>query len=325
MIFCNLLSGFNIARFLYKKEESTNPHHCFPAESLGTFVLRRQQLVNQIFDNVNIQLERKDKSASIYLQGMRASGKTTLLKLLATKFQEAKFAVYFFTSAVQLKDIQVNDFSESLPKCPVAILVDEVHSAPNAGPLLMALKSTRLDLVTIAAGVPMYLKTNTTILFNETISTQLLLDADGEEMNELISYWKRTRITNASAVEIICRFICDYCGGHFFPTVKFMEYCFHGSKMKSKYLESLRRFMRRFLSYKYRHSNQFQMVVKRCFGDKWDDGVERAISRVLQRQGKSKDIKLLKRLGWWSSTKKDILSTFLANVALYNVPLTTNE
>ena len=120
----------------------------------------------------------------MYFHGIRASGKTTILRLLARKLKGNGYIVYFHNSPGSLPD----DFS-SLPKdqrIKVAVIVDEVQSDPTSTALFGLMNSKRLNLVTIGTDVPKFFKSNFTSYFQRVLSDSLLLRKGSIDMIELV-------------------------------------------------------------------------------------------------------------------------------------------
>ncbi len=293
-----------------------------PSEGIGDILLKRLHLVNSIYEMFDKGVPFDNgKYQSVYVHGMRASGKTQLLKLLGKKLLDDKFEVYHFTSSKMLNNIP--ELMDLLPKDRlVAVLVDEVQNDPTT--MVDLLKGHRSNLFIIGFGVPQYLKTNITAMFQEEITSDIFITKDSDELQELISYWK-DRVAKDIAVKEICEYICEYCGGQIYPILKFTEFAFTLDDGQSR-IKSVADFMKHFLNQKYKHSVEYQKVVKRCVGTELDVAVHNTFERVLRGQGSDADVVALTRLGWYyiseDRKKRDIRSTFLANVILERVAIT---
>ena len=217
-----------------------------------------------------------------------------------------------------LKDtIPVNDDK-------VAVLIDEVQSNPASAVIHQLLKDTkRKNLITIGAGIPLIIRSpaqpNLTSLFQFKMSAELGLQRDSEEMQELVAYWKATNVVDSKVVDDVCAYLQDYCGGHFFSTVKFMEYAFTMPAAIEAAAKSVGAFSKYFLGHEFQESKEYRDLLHRCFGDDFDRDTEDLLSRMLAGQGHSSDVTAMERLGWWSEEKRDVLSTFLRNVSLSRI------
>ncbi len=148
----------------------------FSHSTLGTVELRRTALIQAITGSLTDQLNANDLGPyNIYLYGMKGSGKTVLLAHLAKHLQSEKYTVYFLPTAQVLRNL--SDIKSQLPKEQsekVAILVDEVNSNLTDG-WHDLLKSSRKNMVTIAAGVIQNLASPTTADFRYRINVNLIL------------------------------------------------------------------------------------------------------------------------------------------------------
>jgi len=82
----------------------------------------------------------------------------------------------------------------------------------------------------IGAGFPLILSSaeepNISSKFKFKKSAELRLQSDSEELQELVAYWKGINVVDSKVVDDVCAYLHDYCGGHFFSTIKFMAYAF---------------------------------------------------------------------------------------------------
>jgi hypothetical protein len=286
-----------------------------PPEGLGKLRLARSNLVQLIYDKFQEGQKFTDgQYQSVYVHGMRATGKTELSKLLAAKLKQEGFQVYLFNSAAELQRFPrlINMLPED---CLTAVLIDEVQSDPRSAALIGLLKIPRANIFVVGFGVPRYLNTQTTAaMFREKVSSDIFIQKDSEEMKDIISYWKKT-VNQDAAVQEICDYLCDYCGGHLYPILKFSEYAFNSNEAKG-FINSLTEFTDHFLNEGFKKSEFYHKVTKRCFDDDFDHQAQKMLELVSTGKGSASDVDALLRLGWYSNATCDIQSTFLANVLL---------
>jgi hypothetical protein len=251
---------------------------------------------------------------------MRASGKTVVLNMLAQKFVDEGYIVYFFQDAKQLDVDQFADITELLPTDrKVAILIDEVQNCPNATAWTLLLKNNiRNDLVVVGAGVVQYAALQPTANFKSRVQVNLILkNKDDSQLTELINYWKKIIGANSDvAVEDICRYLCSYCGGHFFATAKFSEYAFTSQQSKP-YIHNVEEFREHFGSPEIQQTSTFKAIKNRCLylsGESLS-----ALKNVYVGTASPEEISRLERIGLYSDDKKDIVSSLLINEYLSNV------
>ena len=72
---------------LFEENTARNRKFSFPPDGMGTVELKRQKLVDEIINLLEGKLASKGPPASLYIHGMKASGKTILLELLAKNLQ----------------------------------------------------------------------------------------------------------------------------------------------------------------------------------------------------------------------------------------------
>ena len=243
--------------------------HRFAHSTLGTVELPRAALVRAITDSLTAQQRRNDRGPyNVYLYGMKGSGKTVLLANLAKLLQSEDYTVYFLETAQSLRSF--SDLRTFLPEdesVKVAILIDEVNSNLTEGWHYL-LKSSRRNLVTIAAGVVQYVASDTTAAFQSRIHVNLILSneegkLDKSQLQELIDYWKSVVKVDNVAIEDICEYLCSYCGGHFFSTASFSEYAFNDGDCQD-HNKTLADFRSHFNREAFRKSDAFSTVKNRC-------------------------------------------------------------
>ena len=312
---------------LFEEKTSRNSKLAFPADGVGTVELKRQTLVDEIINLLEGKLVSDEgPPASLYIQGMKASGKTILLELLAKKLQAKGYRVYYSVSAKGLMTPVGWSLKDSIPvnDDKVAVLIDEVQSNPASAVVHELLKDTKKkNLITIAAGIPLILRSgeepNISSKFKFKKSAELRLQSDSLEMQELVAHWQGLNVVDSKVVEDVCVYLQDYCGGHFFSTVKLMEYAFTMPAAIEAAAKSMDALSKYFLGHEFQESKEYRNLLHRCFGEDFDRDTEDRLSRTLAGQGHSSDIAALQRLGWWSEEKQDVLSTFLRNVCLSRI------
>jgi hypothetical protein len=311
-------AGADLKSPLKEFEESPvrNQNFCFPPRGLGKVELARTKVVNTAMSDIESQIQRGYGMSSLYFYGLRASGKSVVLVLLAKRLKQEGYIVYYFSNGDLLEQTEVLDAIPDYLEKKVAVVVDEVPSA--SGKLVSLLQSQNPNLVVVGAGVPQFDSSGFTVYFKTKMSLELRLQAGDEDMSELIKYWKGLKVAEDAVVEDICNFLCSYCGGHFFPTARLMEHAFTDSAAKP-YLKSIFEFEKYFFSEEFNNSFAYKDVLDRCFSETLESRTSAMLSRVLAGKGSSADISTMRRLGWWSDQKREVISTLLCNVLLTRV------
>ena len=90
-------------------------------------------------------------------------------------------------------------------------------------------------------------------------------------MKKLIQLWCSSYSTNETSAEVvkeICVFLCEYYGGHIYPTVRFMEYVFReSSNNATPFIRNLDDFYMYFFSEEFSKSFVYESIFVRCFRD----------------------------------------------------------
>ena len=288
---------------------------------MGSYVLKRKRLLTDIMTEIKYQRENAPTdSTSIYLGGIRGSGKTTLLQLLARKFQSKGYLVYYISSA---NKIQGSGLSAPLPSNKkIAVLIDEVNTNPDSWLLTELLKGKWPKLVTIGAAIPCFNKSGSTAQFRKRLGMASLVLEDGD-IQQLVEYWKDLNATTPELIESISSHLMKYCGGHIYPTVRFMEYFFTDEGAKN-FIGSWHNFHKHFGSQEFAKSPVYEMVMMRCFDEVLESETAKTADRVLGGIEQSGDIETLLRIGWWNPVSRDFISLLLVNANLSRISPTTS-
>lgn len=266
----------------------------------NTILLPRQRLVDDCFRSLKNQLKKKT-IASTYISGMRGSGKTSFLQLLAIKFSQSGIPTYFFSSMSDFNCVPL--IEHHFPKeknATVVIFIDDVSEDAEYmyGYIIGFLKhpdSLPCQVVVVGAGAP----TAPIDGFSNVIRSEFLLTDDGEEMTQLMNYWAERRPDmDRSVLEQICKYVRYYCGGHLLSTAKCMEFAFDNPTWKDEGgTANLLTFKKHFLSEAFTRHRTYKEVIRRCFGHPIDKELLKASLGVLRSVG---SVSLLWQYGWWT-------------------------
>ena len=149
----------------------------------------------------------------------------------------------------------------------IAVIVDEVAAQPHSSLFVNLLKSPLPNVLTIGAAVPHYIPTNETVAFRKVFrTTDLVLRESDEDVLELIEHWKSKGVASPEMVVFVSFFLLDYCGGHVYPTLAFMEYFFTNPEAE-KFLTNENEFKIHFFSESFVQSVVYHNICSRCFVD----------------------------------------------------------
>lgn len=240
--------------------------------------------------------------------------------MLARKFQSKGYIVYYISST---NKIQGSGLSVPLPRDKkIAVLIDEVSTNPDSWLLTELLKGKWPRLVTIGVAVPRFNKSGSAAQFRKRLGMEsLVLEAD--DVKQLVQYWKDLNATTPEMIECICSHLLKYCGGHIYPTVRFMEYFFTDEGAK-KFTENKEKFYKYFGSQEFSQSPVHEMVMVRCFDEVLESETAKIADRVLRGTELSGDIETLLRIGWWNPDSQDFISLLLVNANLSRISPTTS-
>jgi hypothetical protein len=251
--------------------------------------------------------------------------KTSLLHLLARDLNFKDWEVYMYKSADGIPSAAGKAFlayAKANPSKRIAVLVDEVNANPCHCIFIELLKHAPSNILVVGAAVPKQLPSGTTANFRGLLrSYDLVLRKDDEDVRALIEHWKTHKANEVTPAMVVyvSRFLLDYCGGHTYPVLAFMEHIFARTtrKQAKEFLSSEGAFKKHFYSPQFT-ANEFSKEVSwRCFLDfREDKEVAKALARVLGGVSQVGDIATLTRLGWWLEKSETILSTLLVNECL---------
>lgn len=294
--------------FIFKAKKRKN--ELFPSSGLGSLILPRKHLVDQLFDHAQKQTSSTSGSVDgqkhIYIAGIPASGKTSLLHLLASKLQESGYVVYFFPTTSGLSGIR-DHLTDSNVK--YAVFVDDISSHTQEA-VRELFRNAPANAVIIGAGVPMAEHLDIGKCFE--LREELRLTEDGEEMQQLADYWKEKTAGSVSEEDFkeICEHHLGYFGGILYPIVKHLEYTFTLDK------DRIAPYHREFYNQTFLESDFFKDIMRRCFGHV-DTMGQLSLVRVMLGRGIAGDTDRLKNLGLWKDREEDCLyNAFLRNYAL---------
>jgi hypothetical protein len=312
----------DLSHYLWKETLPSLENRLFPSNQFGQYVLKRDRVIKQVKESIDSQRKLyPGEATSVYLGGCRGSGKTSMHMLLARTFNAEGYEVYFFESARQIPQGSSLAFKSLLQDKTkkVAVLIDEVESDPKSELFTTLLKGPYPHLVTIGSAVPGYLKTGVTGAFKSRLGmTDLVLKQDDEDFQELIQYCVGLNATSAELTQYICKYLLEYCGGHTFPTLAFIEYFFTCDEAK-EYLQNKEVFSRYLCGPDFARSPLYKPVRDRCFDELLDADTGNLAFRVLGGKEEANDISTVTRLGWWDPEARTFISPFLLNACLYSV------
>ena len=296
----------------------------FPEDSFGRYILSRDRLVKKVFEAITmIQIDSPDNAASVYVNGCHGSGKTCLLLILAEKFKNDGYTVYYFPTARRMPMNAAIMFERLLKdkSKKVAVIIDEV--IPYLDALYTLLKGAYPKLVTIGAAVPRWMESGTTCMFKvELCISELVLQKEDNDFQDLIKFCVNLKATapdptQDNCIEDVTQDICiellNHCGGHPFPTLAFIAYFFTREDTK-KYIKNLSVFNTYFNSKDFEASAVYKLVARRCFDDVQHNDYLIRVHRLLLHKADIGDEMQLEQIGWWNTQTSDFISTFFLNI-----------
>lgn len=146
----------------------------------------------------------------------------------------------------------------------MVLLIDEIQSNLTHCMWIPLLKRCRnSNLIIIGAAFPSVALTGLTAQFlAKWGGAELLLSVGDDDTKQLIEYWQNAAPAVAPAEgEATCNLLCDYCGGHVFALVQFLE-CF-----VTEGREHINELPMTLTSAAFRRSEVFNRVLSRCFQD----------------------------------------------------------
>eukprot|EP01033_Poteriospumella_lacustris_P006163 gene6163-4424_t len=309
------------AAFLWE-DVAPIPTALFPTNFFGQYLLHRQRVVDNIkAEIVRYRTDEPGGTPSVYLSGCSGSGKTSLLTLLARSFQADGYQVYVFKSASDIPQGISFAFDTLLKNRTqnMAVLIDEVESNPNAALFTALLKSAYPHLVVIGAAVPRYSDSGVTAKFAIKVPmSEICLRQTDDDFRQLIDICVGRNVTTPALTETLCRSLLEECGGHVYPTLKFIEYFF--TRAPSKMVASEEAFRQYFGGPAFVQANVHQTVIERCFDMKSNNEATKAAIRVLDGQKQRTDTESLLRVGWWNGDTRDFISPWLVSTLLSTAP-----
>mmetsp|Transcript_14143 Transcript_14143/g.19299 ORF Transcript_14143/g.19299 Transcript_14143/m.19299 type:complete len:231 (-) Transcript_14143:1359-2051(-) len=227
--------------------------------------------------------------------------------LIARDLKSKNWEVYFFSSAAAIPDgagAALTAYAVQNKNKKIAVMVDDVGSNPESHLFIDLLKGQLPNVLTVGAAVgQFYITCN----FRKKLHTSDLVLREGDQdVLDLIAHWKTKEVASPEMVVHVSMFLLNYCGGHVYPVLAFMEYFFTHPEAK-EFLADEKEFRRHFFSQTFVRSTIYRQVCSRCF----DDGMAiepnsaKTVSRVLSGREEDNDIGTLTRLGWWDSEKQD--------------------
>lgn len=257
---------------------------------------------------------------SVHISGPMGSGKTLLLKYLASKLFENGELVYLMAlnEANKLGKNPFEDLHNSREgKSPAYLFIDEYSNITDDVISYTLLKSGLNNLVIIGTGLP-DLNSSVSCFSNYYRSSSLCFEIDdfiqspevlgafssllenGPSLNLLDS------LSSIDAIKNILAELIDYSGGHAYPLVKLIEYfvkerredCYQGISC-----------YRHLGSNSFLNGKHFQSIINRCFP--YNSTIYSAAVDVLSSGNyDNNSINILARSGFWNA-QKDCFSSKL--------------
>ena len=304
----------------WKEEVSTGKKELFPSNLTGGILLQRKELVNKLCDMLLDPGEFGGVSWNHYFRSPAGNGKSVLLMLLGREFEKRNCDVFYFEVAGLLDDYPKESYIEARRESlrqnkKLVIMVDEVQQSPDANLWTPLLKSMG-NMLVIGMGIPKFDSSSPQFLRKHSPS-ELYFNSNSEDMEELIDVFMeemKGRDVSRETVSEICRYVCDYTGGHMFPMLKFCEHIFHPNQ--SSHLEKYH-YAIYFSSQKFYDSYDYDNVRGRCFSQL----PLGPISEVLRCGRKvNTDMVSLDKCGYWNYKKGWFISKCLVDVIYNTLP-----
>jgi hypothetical protein len=300
----------------------------FQPDGFGNYILDRGRVISAVNAAVDEQLIwSPDDATSVYLHGCQGMGKTSLLHLLARDLKTKNWEVYWYTSAEDIP-LEAGDafltYAEENSRKKIAVIVDDVYTKPDHPLFATLLTNAPSNILTVGAAAD-YRPSELAAVFKTVFQGgDLMLQKDDDDLLALIEYWKKHEVVvknevTPAMVDYVTEFLLDYCGGHTYPILAFMEHFFAltNHEQAKEFLSSEGTFERYSYGEEFSQSDVFVNVRSRCFEELYDfydpHSARNTFDRVMSGQGRREDITTLTRLGWWLPKKNYIVSTLLLN------------
>jgi hypothetical protein len=239
--------------------------------------------------------------------------------LLARSFQADGYQVYYFDSASAIPPGISFAFEKLLKNRSqnVAVLIDE---NPYSALFTTLLKGAYPHLVVIGVAVPPYSSSRVTDSFVIKMPmSEICLRQTDDDFRQLIDICVGRNVTTPELTETICRSLLDECGGHVYPTLKFIEYFF--SRAPAEVVASEEAFRKFFGGSTFMGEDVYESVNWWCFNI--DPEITEAALRVLGGKNTATtndvDLATVIQIGWWNADTRYFISRTLVNVLLSSV------
>lgn len=209
---------FKLAAYEFVLER--NPAPQFKSHGFGPFTVERKELRQAI---VKMDLCKGiGWEGTVHISGARASGKTTLLRLIGEDLLRGGDTVYFFSNSRDLDNVllEIKVLDKSVDK-RVIFLVDETQESVGCSAFTFLLKEAR-HITTIGAGVPAYRSASGDFRTQRTTPELFLGQADLAKEG-VLDYFVGCDSQKEAEVYKLLLHLCWHTGGHIFPLMRLSE------------------------------------------------------------------------------------------------------
>jgi hypothetical protein len=158
-----------------------------------------------------------------------------MLLLLCDFYSKNGYLTYFFDSAASIPISAADEFLKVVrgTSKKVFIAIDEILTVAHSPIYVTLMKGNLPNLIIFGAAVPYELGANHSAHFRNKIGmSDLVLRSEDKDFLQLV---EKIVTLNKGSPEItiaICNHILEYCGGHLFPTLRFIEVFFTKPELK---------------------------------------------------------------------------------------------
>jgi hypothetical protein len=305
--------------YLYKNLRSSTAAETdfFLENQFGSIVLPRDRIFLLVSKYLQDQLAlSKSSTHSIYLSGCRGTGKTSMLLLLCDFYSKKGYLVYFFDSAASIPMSATAEFVKVVKDTSkkVFIAIDEIFTLEQSPIYVTLMKGNFPNLIIFGAAVPYELGPRHTAHFRHKIGmSDLVLRSEDKDFLQLVEKIVSLNKGSPEVIFAICNHILEYCGGHLFPTLRFIEVFFTKPELK-EFILTFESFFTFFHSSCFSENLYYVGIINRCFTSSGTAAV--SAFKLLNSSFTQADVDSLERVGWLDKKKRALVSKLLETFCL---------
>lgn len=236
----------------------------FDGNGFGPFTVERRQLRSAI---VNQDLcKGKGWKGTVHISSAKASGKTTLLKLIGEDLSNRGDTVYFFDNSKLLDNVldEIKALDQAVGKPGrVIFLVDETQESIGSPAFTFLLKSAE-KITTIGSGVPAF-RSASGDFCTQRMTPELFLNSADLEREGVLDFFVGHSTQRGTEVSTLLSHLCWHTGGHVYPLMRLSELLV--PRILNEGGVSAEECIDFYDSLEFRKSTEFEDVCKRILPD----------------------------------------------------------